>query len=88
MIVHWRIQCPERRGRVLFAVSLRDLIVDELCHKSCPACLVTRAQPGAIITVEVLVEQHQVSPVRITLEQLDVTRNRTSPICAAQENPA
>ena len=44
--------------------------------ESGPAGLMGGAQPGARVTVEVLVEQQQVAPFRVTSESFDCTRER------------
>src|SRR5262245_56803266 len=49
---------------------------DRLCNQCRPTRLVARAEPGAVIAVEILVEGDQAAPVRVRLEQVDVAENR------------
>ena len=44
--------------------------VDQVRDQSRPSGLVIGAEPGAVVAVEVLVEEQQVAPVRILLELL------------------
>ena len=50
-----------------------------------PAGLVAGAEPGAVVAVEVLVEEDQVAPVRIVLELRRAAVDRPPPIGVAQE---
>src|SRR4029453_1759514 len=53
------------------ARGIQDPIeLDELGDEPCPAGLVTGAQPGAVVGVEVLVEEDVIAPVGIGLELL------------------
>ena len=49
-------------------------LLQQLRHQAGPSGLMARADAGAVVAVEVLVEQHQVPPVRIALIQLDCRR--------------
>src|SRR3982751_6786491 len=51
-----------------------------------PSGLVARAEARAVVAVEVLVEQNQIPPVRIGLELLGSTVDRTPPLAVAQED--
>ena len=50
--------------------------LDQLGHVSRPAGLMAGAEPGAVVAVEVLVEEHVVAPVRIGLEFLRAAVDR------------
>ena len=52
-----------------------------------PACLMAGADPRAVVTVEILVEQQIVPPVRIMLELLGATEHR-APVAIGQERCA
>src|SRR5580693_187297 len=45
-------------------------LLQELCHQACPPGLVTGAQPGAIVGMEVFHEKHVIAEMRVVLEQL------------------
>src|SRR5262245_59114431 len=51
-----------------------------------PSGLVTGAEAGAVIAVEVLVEQEIVSPVRILLKHAAATIDRAPAVLVAQKN--
>src|SRR5258707_6277143 len=61
--------------------------LDEFGHESCPAGLVTGAQPGTIVAMEVFVEVDVVAPERIVLELFRAAVDGSSAIRVAQENP-
>src|SRR5258705_12876304 len=61
--------------------------LDEFGHESCPAGLVTGAQPGTIVAMEVFVEVDVVAPERIVLELFRAAIDGSSAIRVAQENP-
>ena len=65
------LRCGRRRpmGRPLLVQG-----DDEVHHERGPPGLVRRAQAGARVAVEVLVERDQVAPPLVALEQLDVCR--------------
>src|SRR5579864_3127335 len=50
--------------------------LQQVGNKCCPACLMTRTQASASVTVEELVEQYIVAPFRISLELLACAENR------------
>src|SRR5262249_10581925 len=54
-------------------------------HQSCPACLVAGTKAGTILTVKVLIEQDQISPVRISLEFLGASVDRAPSIFVTRE---
>src|SRR5262249_36239409 len=56
------------------------------CNDSGPSGLMTRAQTGAVIAMEVLVEQDQVAPVRVLLELPALAVHRPPPILITQED--
>src|SRR5262245_29233767 len=51
-----------------------------------PAGLMARAEAGAVVAVEVLVEQDEIAPVRILLELRAPSVDRPPPILAPQED--
>src|SRR5262249_17352833 len=51
-----------------------------------PSGLVTRAEAGAIVTMEVLVEQDEIAPVRVILELWRSPVDRTSAVLVPHEN--
>ena len=44
--------------------------LNETRDESGPTCLMTCANPGAVVVMEIFVEQNQITPVRIVLEYL------------------
>jgi hypothetical protein len=50
-----------------------------------PAGLVRGAQSGAVVAVEVLVEQDEVAPVRVGLELLRAAVDRAAPVAIDEE---
>src|SRR5581483_5580762 len=67
--------------------ALLAALLEELGHQRRPARLVARADPGAVVPVEVLVEEDQVPPVRIALELLGPAVDRPPPVGPSQEQP-
>ena len=53
----------QQRRRIDVAEQL-----DEGSDEACPPGLVRRAEPGAVVAVEVLEEQDEIAPVRVVLE--------------------
>src|SRR5262245_38931394 len=60
---------------------------DQLGDQGRPARLVARAQPGAVVAVEILAEWDQVSPVGVRLEQWDIAQHRASAVGIEEEDP-
>src|SRR5580765_1299576 len=60
--------------------------IERARYDSGPAGLVAGSQPGAIVPVEVFVEQNVVLPVRIVLELLSSAVYRPSAVGIAEEN--
>ncbi len=71
------------RPRVLGSPAADDQVGDE----PRPAGLVRRAEAGAGVAVEVLVERDQVVPGRVALEQLVAAEDRPPPVRALEEDP-
>ena len=61
--------------------------LDEFGHEPGPAGLVARAQPCAVVAVEVFVEEDVVAPVGIGLELLRAAVHGTPAVLVAQEDP-
>src|SRR5215510_11543143 len=59
----------------------------EPCDQSRPSRLMAGPEPRAVVTVEVLVEQDEVAPVRIALELRGAAVHGPPAIGAAQEDP-
>src|SRR5436853_599740 len=62
-------------------------LLEQLGDEARPARLVTGADAGAVVAVEVLVEEDQVAPVRVSGEALDVAVDRAPAPLVAQEDP-
>ena len=54
------------------------VLLDELGDQSGPTGLVARADPGAVVAVEVFVERDQIAPVRVVLEFFSGAENWSS----------
>src|SRR4051795_10079102 len=54
-------------------------------HDSRPARLMARADPGAIVPMEILVEEQMVAPVWVFLKRLLPAEDRSPPIRATTE---
>lgn len=54
------------------------LLLQQLGYQAGPAGLVTGAEPGARVAVEILEKQHIIAPKRIVLQQLVVAPHRAS----------
>ena len=59
-----------------------------LGHEASPAGLVARAQSRPVVAVKVFIEEEMVAPMRIGLELLRATIDRTLPLFIPQEDPA
>src|SRR4029077_6197989 len=66
--------------------ALLTALLDQFRDQSRPPGLVTRTDPGAIVSMKKFIEQNQVPPVRIGVENLSTARRRTPAILTAQEN--
>src|SRR5829696_9404360 len=69
----------------LFGIE-RSEELRQLRHEPGPSGLMTRAQPGAVVAVEVLVEEHMIAPVRIILECRRAAVHRPVTVGIAQED--
>src|SRR5690348_8886423 len=74
---------PSQRQR-LFGSRRREHVQDPR-DDSGPARLVTRPEPGAVVAVEVLVEEQVIAPVRVVLELLRSAEHRAAAVLVAQE---
>ena len=62
-------------------------LLQEFRHQPGPAGLMTGANAGPVVAVEILVEKHQVSPVRVRLKLLGTAVYRPAIVFIRQENP-
>ena len=60
------------------------VLLDEFGNQSGPAGLMTRADPGAVVAVEVFVEQDQITPVWVGLEFFVPPNTGLLPACPEQ----
>ena len=77
-----------RRSRALGVGLLRLLaaLLQQFGHQRGPARLVAGPDAAAVVPVEVLVEEHQVAPVRVGLELLGSAVHRPAAVGIAQED--
>src|SRR5262249_15447991 len=61
-------------------------LLEQFCYQAGPACLMIRADAGAVVAVEVFVKQNEVAPVRIAMEKFQTARGWTPSIFAAHKN--
>src|SRR6516164_800221 len=61
--------------------------VNQFGNQTSPAGLVASAKPGAVVSMEILVEQNVIFPLRITLELLGTSVDWTPPAGVSQKNP-
>jgi len=66
--------------------ALFTTLLNQFRHQTRPACLVTRANSGAIVSMKIFMEQKQILPMWIVIENLRTTRRWTAAILAAQKN--
>src|SRR6185503_20181198 len=87
-----RLPCgAEDAGLPKLEHSLRSRRLEEMDDArdaAGPTGLVARAETGAVVAMEVLVEEQQITPVRILLKHRRPAVNRTPPLLVAQEDPA
>ncbi len=62
------------------------VLLDEFGDQSGPTGLVARADPGAVVAVEVFVERDQIVPVRVVLEFFRAAEYGSSLIRTVQED--
>src|ERR1700722_5989846 len=73
-------------GRKMTLDTLFSALLDQLGDQAGPAGLVTRAEAGAIVCMEIFIEQEQISPVWIALEQFGAAGNGAAAVFATNEN--
>ena len=59
--------------------------VEQRGDEASPPGLMAGPEPGSVVAMKVLVEQDQVAPVRIVLEDRSGPVNRPLPVCIAEE---
>src|SRR5688572_7222464 len=67
-------------------LTLLMVLLDQLCDQTSPTRLVTSADSGAFVAVEIFVEWDQIAPMRVVLELFRAAENRPSLICILQED--
>src|SRR5262249_33242112 len=77
---------PPRKLSIPRTGASLPTLLDELGDQPRPA-LMTGADTGALVAVEVLVKQQQIAPVRIGLKPLGGPMHRPRAVTAAQEQP-
>src|SRR5271166_2194160 len=77
-------RCSRRFSLLAFAGL--SALLHQLRDDAGPSGLVARSNSGSRIAVEVLMEQHQVTPVRIGLELFEIAEHRAATIFIAKEN--
>src|SRR5262245_44020124 len=84
--------CSPERGLLAYLqepLGVQQAIeLDDFGHDAGPAGLVAGAEPGAVVAVEILIEQNVIAPVRVGLELLRAAVHRPPPVLVAQEHPA
>src|SRR5262249_9138053 len=61
-------------------------LFDEFGNEAGPSSLMTGADTGSVVSMEVFVKTDAVAPVRILLKLLQPSKNRTPAILAAQKD--
>src|SRR5689334_12522674 len=69
-----------------YCVELCSILLDQFRYETRPSCLMAGADAGAVVTMEILMEGDQITPVRIILKFLFVAENRPSLIGVEQKN--
>src|SRR3954447_26038393 len=84
----WRLrESRSARGPISVArVEQQVLLLDHARDHAGPARLVARTDAGAVVTVEVLVEEDQVPPVRVLLELRGAAVGRTMAVAVPHED--
>jgi hypothetical protein len=59
------------------SIPLLAQLLNQLRHQSRPSRLMASSNSRAIIAVEILIEQHQLAPVRVVLKLVSSPINRT-----------
>src|SRR5580692_7573031 len=73
-------------GRKITPDTLFPALFDQFGDEAGPAGLVTRTEAGAIVAVEILIEEQQVPPVRIALEKFGAAGNGAAAVFVTNEN--
>src|SRR5438067_897565 len=61
------------------------ILLHELGDEACPSGLVRRSQPGAVVSMEVLVEEHEIFPIWVGLKQRVAAMRWTASVGIEQE---
>src|SRR5580704_5084662 len=73
-------------GRKMTPGTLFPALLDQFGDEPGPACLVVRADTGAVIRMEIFVEEQQVPPVGIALEQFGAASDGAAAHFVTNEN--
>src|SRR6266851_1558398 len=76
---------PTSPARIMAPPGLLPALLEQLGHEPRPAGLMAGAYAGPIVAVEVLVEEDEVAPVRIPVENLRPAVDRATAVLARQE---
>ena len=68
---------------MVISFALFATLLQEFGHQRGPTRLVTGADAGAVIAVEIFVEQDQITPMRIVLKRLRTTVDRPAAVGVA-----
>lgn len=60
-------------------------LLQEIGHYTCPTGLMAGADPCAILTMEIFVEEHEVAPMRVLLKFLDPSVHSPAPLVVPEE---
>src|SRR5262245_11454270 len=81
---------PREGGLLAFLERLlginRSEQLDERGGHPSPSGLMTRTEPSAVVSMEILVEQDVVTPVRIGLKESGPAVHRTPALCVTEED--
>src|SRR5947208_2087314 len=78
---------PFRHPGIRPGFGLFAALLEELSNKAGPARLVAGADAGAVVAVEVLIEEDQVAPGRIALELRRAAAHGPAAVLSTEEDP-
>ena len=77
-----RHRCAWMRKELSTALTA---LLQEIGHYPCPPGLMAGAEPCAILTMEIFVEEHEVAPMRVLLKFLDPSVHSPAPLVVPEE---